>query len=66
MPGKLILFPRPLRRHEPEIELESGRIVFEIGDSRFAVDVTTSFTVTELPSGPGPVIPIPKTRYRKR
>ena len=67
MPRKLIPFPQPpLRQPGPKTELEPFRVIFEIGADRFAIDMTTTFTITEMPAEPGPVIPIPKTRYRKR
>src|SRR5437763_16247546 len=66
MPRKLIPFPTPPRKQPgPETELEPYRILVEIGCSRFAIDVTTTFTVTELPSEVAPLIPIQKSRYRK-
>ena len=56
---ELIPFPQPPRSQaRPETEGEPFRVVFEIGESRFAIDVTTSFAFTELPSGARPVIPI--------
>ena len=67
MPRKLIPFPTPPRKQPgPETELEPYRILVEIGCDRFAIDVTTTFTVTELPSEVAPLIPIQKSRYRKR
>jgi hypothetical protein len=67
MPDKLIPFPLPPRpQAEPENDVEPFRVIFEIGEDRFAIDVTTRFTVTELPTGAGSVIPIRKTQYRKR
>ena len=67
MPRKLIPFPQPPRMQPgPKTEGEPFRVIFEIGENRFAIEVNTTFTVTELPSEVAPVIPIPKTRYRKR
>ena len=67
MPGELIPFPQPPRRQaNRETEAEPRRIIFEIGEDRFAIDMTTTFTVTELPSEVAPVIPIQKSRYTKR
>jgi hypothetical protein len=67
MPRKLIPFPRPPRKQpRTETGLEPYRIFVEIGEDRFAIDVTTTFTVTELPSEVAPVIPIQKSRYKKR
>ena len=65
MPGELIPFPQP-RPNQPgaDTEVEPFRVVFEIGESRFAID--RRLTVTDLPSGARQVIPIQKSRYRKR
>ena len=67
MPSKLIPFPQqPSSQPGPKTELEPFRVIFEIGADRFAIDMTTTFTITEMPAEPGPVIPIQKSRYSKR
>ena len=65
MPGELIQFPQP-RPNQPgaDTEVEPFRVVFEIGESRFAID--RRLTITHLPSGARQVIPIRKRRYRKK
>ena len=65
MPGELIPFPQP-RPNQPgaDTEVEPFRVVFEIGESRFAID--RRLTITHLPSGARQVIPIRKRRYTKR
>ena len=65
MPGELIPFPQP-RRNQPgaNTEVEPFRVVFEIGESRFAID--RRLTVTDLPSAARQVNPIRTRRYTKR
>ena len=65
MPGELIPFPQR-RPNQPGVdtEVEPFRVVFEIGESRFAID--RRLTITDLPSGARQVIPIRKGRYRKK
>ena len=64
MAGELIPFPQP-RPNQPgaDTEVEPFRVVFEIGESRFAID--RRLTITDLPSGARQVIPIRKGRYTK-
>ena len=64
MPGKLIPFPQgPRRQPGAKADEEPFRVVFEIGESRFAIDRFVN--VTDLPSRAEQVIPIRKLRYRK-
>jgi hypothetical protein len=65
MPGKptLLLHPDPV--HEPEpLATEHSRVIFCVGDDRFAVDF--SATVTQLKPRPAELIPIEENRSAKR
>ena len=65
MPGELIPFPQPRPNQAgADTEVEPFRVVFEIGESRFAID--RRLTITHLPSRARQVIPIRKGRYTKR
>jgi hypothetical protein len=53
----------PWRQDEPEHELEPRRILVQMGQDRFAMDLTTRFTVTRRPTT-GPVIPLRKANRK--
>jgi hypothetical protein len=58
MRDKLIPFP------PPETEVESSQVIFEIGERRFAIDVTPG-SIAKQRRG-DPVIPIHKGSHRKK
>ena len=65
MPDKptLPLHPNPV--HEPEpLATQHSRVIFCVGDDRFAVDLNA--TVTQLKPRPAEVIPIKENRSAKR
>jgi hypothetical protein len=65
MADQLTPFPQvPWRQDEPEHELPR-RILVQIEQDRFAIDLTASFTVTRLRPTTGPIIPLRKADRKK-
>ena len=65
MPTKRTLFLQPNPLHDPEpLATTHSRVIFCVGDDRFAIDFTS--TVTELKPRPAEVIAIQKKRSAKR
>jgi hypothetical protein len=65
MPTKRTLFLHSNPLHDPEpLATTHARVIFCVGDDRFAIDFSS--TVTELRLQPAEVIPIEKNRSAKR